>query len=83
MSLPSHLDIGTTYTNSRTRRTAENGYTGYAELEAASSYDMFLNLSATRTDGGWMHSKINNDDYTQLPGSGSKVNFYKDTTVEF
>ena len=56
VSLPSHLDIGTTYTRSRTRCNAEvNGYTGYAELKAHNSYDMFLNLSTTRTDGGWMY----------------------------
>ena len=82
MSLPSHLDIGTTYTRSRIRCNAEgNGYTGLAESKAESSYDMFPNLSTTRTDGGWMYFKINNDDYTQLPGSGNKVNIYKDTTT--
>ena len=53
---------------------------GYAELKAASSYDMFLNLSTTRTDGGWVYFKINNDDYIQLPGSDNKVTIYKDTT---
>ena len=64
MSLPGHLDIGTTYTSSRIRCNAElGGYTGYAELKAASSYGMFLNLPTTRTDGGWMQFKINNDDY--------------------
>ena len=44
ISLPGMLDIGTSgYTNSRIRCNAElNGYTGYAELRAASSYDMFL-----------------------------------------
>ena len=77
------LDTGTSdYTNSRTRCNAEvGGYTGYAELKAASSYDMFLNLSTTRTDGGWMYFKINNDDYIQLSGSDNKVNIYKDTTI--
>ena len=71
ISLPGMLDIGTSeYTNSRIRCNAElGGYTGYAELRAASSYDMFLNLSTTRTDGGWMYFKINNDDYIQLSGS--------------
>ena len=82
MSLPGHLDIGTTYTSSRIRCNAElGGYTGYAELKAANSYDMFLNLSTTRTDGGWMYFKINNDDYMQLSGSDNKVNMYKDTTI--
>ena len=67
ISLPGMLDIGTSgYTNSRIRCNAEvGGYTGYAELRAANSYDMFLNLSTTRTDGGWMYFKINNDDYAQ------------------
>ena len=56
VSLTGHLDSGTTYTSSRTRCNAEvNGYTGCAELKAASSYDTFLNLSTTRTDGGWMY----------------------------
>ena len=45
VSLPGRLDIGTTYTNSRIRCNAEvGGYTGYAALYAAGSYDMFLNL---------------------------------------
>ena len=76
---PGMLDIGTSgYTNSRIRcNAAVNGYTGYAELRAAPSYDMYLNLSTTRTDGGWMYFKINNDDYIQLPGSDNKVNVYK------
>ena len=83
ISLPGMLDIGTSpYTNSRIRCNAEvGGYTGYAELKAASSYEMFLNLSTTRTDGGWMYFKINNDDYIQLSGSDNKVNSYKDTTI--
>ena len=83
ISLPGMLDIGTSrYTNSRIRRNAGiGGYTGYAELRAANSYDMFLNLSTARTDGGWMHFKINNDDYIQLSGGDSKVNIYKDTAI--
>ena len=63
VSLPSHLDIGTAYTSSRIRCNAEvNGYTGFAELKAQRNYDMFLNLSTTRTDGGWMYIETNNDD---------------------
>ena len=54
---------------------------GYAELRAASSWDMFLNLQTTYPNGGWMYFKINNDDYIQLPGSDNKVNIYKDTTI--
>ena len=81
--LPGMLDIGTSgYTNSRTRCNAEvGGYTGYAELQAANSYDMFLNLSTTRTDGGWMYFKINGDSYMQLSGSDNKVNIYKETLI--
>ena len=77
------LDIGTSdYTNSRIRcNAAVGGYSGYAELKAASSYDIFLNLSTTRTDGGWMYFKINNDDFIQLSSSDNKVNIYKDTTI--
>ena len=82
MSLPGQLDIGTTYTSSRTRCNAEvNGYTGYAELKAQSGYDMFLNLPTTRTDGGWMYFKLDNDNYIQLSGSYNKVNIYKDTII--
>ena len=82
VSLPRHLGIGTTYTSSGIRCNAEgNGYTGYAEPKAASSYEMLLNLPTTRTDGGWMYFKFNNDDYIQLPGSDDKVNNHKDTTI--
>ena len=82
MSLPGHLDIGTTYTSSRIRCNAEvGGHTGYAELQAAGSWDMFLNLSTTYLNRGWMYFKINNDSYMQLSASGNKVNIYKDTTI--
>ena len=83
ISLPRMLDIGTSaYTNSRIRCNAEvGGYTGYAELKAANSYDMFLNLSTTRNDGGWMHLRINGDSYMRLSGGDNKVNIYKDTTI--
>ena len=81
--LPGMLDIGTSNcTNPRMRCNADvNGYTGFAELRAASSYDMYLDLFTTRTDGGWMYFKANNDDYIQLPGSGNKVNICKDTST--
>ena len=83
ISLPGMLDIGTSaYTNPRIRCNAEvGGYTGYAELQAANSYDMFMNLSTTRTSGGWMYFKINNNSYMRLSGSDNKVNIYKDTTI--
>ena len=70
ISLPGMLDIGTSdYTNSRIRCNANlGGYTGYAELRAAISYDMSLNLSTTRTDGGWMYFRID-DNYMQLSSS--------------
>ena len=75
IDLPGMLDIGTSgYTNSRIRCNAEvGGYTGYAESRASTSYGMFLNLSTTRTDGGWMYFRINNDDYIRLSGSDNKV----------
>ena len=81
--LPGHLDIGTyPYTSSRIRCNVEvNGYVGYAELNGASSYDMFINLSTTRTDGGWMYCIIDNDSYMQLSGSDNDVNIYKGTTI--
>ena len=83
ISLPGMLDICTSgYTNSRIRCNAEGGgYTGYAELKVASSYDMLINLNTTIADGGWMYFEINNGDYIQLQGSDNKVNVYKDTTA--
>ena len=83
IGLPGWLDIGTSgYTNSRIRCNAEvSGYTGYAEMRAATSYEMFFNLSTSKTDGAWMYFKINNDDYTQLPSSDNKVNIHKDTSI--
>ena len=79
IELPGWLDIGTSnYTNSRIRCNAEvNGYIGYAELKAASSYGMYLNISTTYPNGGWMYFKINNDDYIQLSGSDNEVNIKK------
>ena len=83
IDLPGMLDIGTSgYTNSRIRCNADvHGYIGYAELRAASSYDMYRNLPATRTDGGWMYFKINNDGCMQLSGSDNKVNIYKKVEI--
>ena len=83
IDLPGMLDIGTSgYTNSRIRCNAVlNGYTGYAELRAASSWDMYINLQTTYPNGGWMYFKIDSDDYMQLSGSGNKVNIFKDTSI--
>ena len=77
------LDIGISgYTYSRIRCNATvGGYTGYAELQAANSYDMFINLSTTRTNGCWMYFKINNNSCMRLSGSDNKVNIYKDTAI--
>ena len=60
ISLLGRLDIGTSgYTNSRIRCNADiGGYTGYAELRAANSYDMFLNLQTTYPNGGWVYLKL-------------------------
>ena len=70
IELPGWLDIGTSgYTNSRIRCNAGlKVYTCYAELKAATGYDMYLNLSTTYPNGGWVYFKINNDDYMQLSG---------------
>ena len=83
IELPGWLDIGTSgYTNPRIRCNADvGGHTGYAELKANGSWDMFLNLQTTYPNGGWMYLKINNDDYMQLPSSDNKVNIYKDTAI--
>ena len=58
-----------------------NGYTGHAIYNAASSYDMYINLETTYLNGGWMYFKINGDSYMQLSGGDNKVTIYKDTTV--
>ena len=73
------LDIGTSgYTNSRIRCNAEvGGYTGHAELNAASAWDLFLNLSTAYPNGGWMYFKINNVNHMQLPGSSQTVTYFK------
>ena len=43
VSLPGHLNIGTTYTSSRTRCNAEvGGHTGYAEIKANGSWDTYV-----------------------------------------
>ena len=82
VSLSGNLDLGTTYANSRIRCHAdESGYTGYVELNAYNSYDIYLNLSTTRTDGGWMYFAINNDNYMQLSGSENKVHMYNKLDV--
>ena len=53
------LDIGTTYTNSIIICNADvGGHTGYAELKAAGSWDMFQNLQTTYPNGGWKYFKI-------------------------
>ena len=77
------LDIGTSgYTHSRIRCNADiGGYIGYAELRAAGSYGMYLNLNTTYPNGGWIYFKINNVAYIQLSGSGNKVIIYKDTSM--
>ena len=83
ISLPGMLDIGTSgYTNSRIRCNADvGGHTGFAELKANGSWDMFLNLQTTYPNGGWMYFKIINDDFMQLSGSCNKVNIHKDTAI--
>ena len=42
---------------------------------------MFINLTTTRTSGGWMYFKINNTSYMRLSGSGTNINMYKDTAI--
>ena len=65
VSLPGMLDIGTTYTNSRIRCNAEvHGYTGYVELKAQNSYDMYVNLQTTQANGGWVYHNNNNNNDT-------------------
>ena len=77
------LGIGTSgCTNSRIRCNAVvGGYTGYAELRAATSYDMYLNLNTSYPNGGWMYFKTNNDNFMQCSASANKVNIYKDTSI--
>ena len=37
-------------------------------VNAASSYDTYLNLETARVDGGWVYFQINGDSYMQLQG---------------
>ena len=50
-------------------------------MNAASSWDMFLNLETTYPNGGWMYFQIHGDSYMQLSGSDNKVNISKGTTI--
>ena len=50
-------------------------------VNAASGWDMWINLATTYPNGGWVYFKINNDSYMQLSGSDNKVNIYKDTPI--
>ena len=75
-----NLDVGSGSSSKINVHAANNGYTGYAELKAQRSYDMYLNLSTTYPNGGWMYFTMNGDSYLQLSGSDNKVNIYKDST---
>ena len=75
------LDVGSGSSSRIRSHAANNGYTGYAELNAASGWDMWINLETTYPNGGWVCFKINNDSHMQLPGSDNKVNIYKGTSI--
>ena len=38
---------------------------------------MWINLSTTYPNGGWMYFQINNVNYMQLSGSTQAINYYK------
>ena len=75
-SITGNLDVGSGSSSKINVHAANNGYTGYAELKAQSSYDMYLNLSTAYPNGGCTYFKINGDSYMQLSGSNSKVNIH-------
>ena len=76
-----NLDVGSGSSSKINVHAANNGYTGHAELNAASSFDMYLDLETTRVNGGCVYFTINGDSYMQLPGTDNKVNIYNDTTI--
>ena len=81
-AISGNLDVGSG-TSSRIRSHASaSGYTGYSELNTASSWDLWINLETTYPSGGWMYFKINIDSYMRLSGSDNKVNIHKDTSVD-
>ena len=65
VSLSGNLDVGSGSSSAINVHAANNGYTGYAELKAQSSYDMYLNLETTRVNGGWVYFQINGNNYGQ------------------
>ena len=75
------LVLHTHIQESDVRNAEVGGYSGYAELCAAGSYDIFLHLQTTYPNGGWMYFKSNNDDYMQLSGSDNKEYIYNYTTI--
>ena len=80
-SISGNLDVGSGSSSRIRNHASVSGYTGYSELNTASPWDMWINLETTYPNGGWMHFKINNDDYMQLSSSDNKVNIYTDTTT--
>ena len=68
-----NLDVGSGVSSKINAHTANNGYTGYAELHCIAVRHDCVNLQTTRVNGGWMYFKINNDNFLLLSGSGQFV----------
>ena len=76
-TITNNLDVGSGGSSKVNVHAANNGYTGYAEFKAQSSYDMVLNLSTTRVNGGWVCHKNNKDIFLLLSGGGQIVKHFK------
>ena len=59
-----NLDVGSGSSSRIRSHASNNGYTGYAELNIASAWGLWINLETTYPNGGWVYFKINTDNYT-------------------
>ena len=76
-TIAGNLDVGSgSYSRIRSHA-ATSGYTGYSELNAASAWDMWINLETTYLNGGWMYFQIKHVNLMQFSGSTQTINYYK------
>ena len=81
-TMSGNLDVGGGAASKIKAHAANNGFTGYAELKAQSSYDMIVNLQTAQTNGGWVYHKINNDTCLLVTGSGHVFKHFKQIAVQ-
>ena len=76
-SISGNLDVGSGGSSKTNVHATNNGYTGYGELQAQSSYDLYLNLQTTRVNGGWVFHTINGDKFLLISGRGQFAKHFK------